>query len=78
MKPLTLSISLNTYREGVTMANLIREHDETADVHLHEAKRGNGWAITAHICIPEEDTSRLRRRIRETGALCVVRDIDEA
>lgn len=78
MKPLTLSISLNTYREGVTMANLIREHDDTADVHLHEAKRGNGWAITAHICISEEDTSRLRRRIRETGALCVVRDIDEA
>lgn len=78
MKPLTLSISLNTYREGVTMANLIREHDDTADVHLHEAKRGSGWAITAHICIPEEDTSRLRRRIRETGALCVVRDIDEA
>lgn len=60
------------------MANLIREHDETADVLLHEAKRGTGWAITAHICITDEETNRLRRRIRETGALCVVRDADGA
>lgn len=58
------------------MANLIREHDDTADVHLHEAKRGTGWSITAYICIPEDETARLRRRIRETGALCVVRDAD--
>lgn len=78
MKPLTLSISINTYREGVTLANLIREHDDTADVHLHEAKRGNGWSIVAHICIPQEETNRLRRRIRDTGALCVVRDADQA
>lgn len=76
MKPLTLSISLNTYREGVTMANLIREHDDTADVHLHEAKRGTGWTIIAHICIQEEETARLRRRIRETGAMFLVWDVD--
>lgn len=78
MKPLTLSITINTYREGVAIASLIREHDETAEVHLHEAKRGNGWVIVSHICIPQEETNRLRRRIRETGALCVVRDIDQA
>jgi len=78
MKPLTLGISVTTYREGVTLANLIREHDDTADVHLHEAKRGNGWTITAHICIPQDEINLLRRLIRETGALCVVRDVDQA
>jgi hypothetical protein len=78
MKPLTLSISIPVYRDGVKIAGLIREHDDTADVHLHEAKRGTGWTITAHICIPEDKTGLLRRRIRETGALCVVRDADQA
>lgn len=78
MQPLTLSISLNTYREGLAIAGIIREHDDTADVHLHEAKRGNGWVILAHICISTEETTKLRKRIRETGALCVVRPIDQA
>lgn len=78
MQPLTLSISINTYREGVAVAALIREHDDTADVHLHEAKRGNGWVISAHICIPAEETQELRKRIRDTGALCVVRPADPA
>jgi hypothetical protein len=59
------------------MAAIIREYDDTADVHLHEAKRGVGWSLTAHICIPEDKTSRLRSRIKQTGALCVFRGADE-
>lgn len=60
------------------MAEIIRDYDETADVHLHEAKRGSGWSITAHICIPEEKAMVLRRRIKDTGALCVFREADQA
>jgi len=78
MKPFTLSISLDTYRAGVAMAEIIRDHDDTADVHLHEAKRGDGWSITAHICIPEEKTTMLRRRIKDTGALCVFREAGQS
>lgn len=76
MKPLTLSINLNTYGEGLYIANMIREFDDTADVHLHEAKKGNGWFIQAHICIPAAETIKLRKGIRATGALLKVREPD--
>lgn len=60
------------------MAGLIRQHDETAEILLHEARKGNGWSITAYVCIPQAEMRELRRRIRETGALCVVRPPDPA
>lgn len=76
MKPLTLSITLSTYREGVHIANMIREFDDTADVHLHEARKGTDWFIRAHICIPAAATVELRKAIRATGALLRVREPD--
>lgn len=76
MKPLTLAITLNTYREGVHIANMIREFDDTADVHLHEARKGTDWFIRAHICIPAAETVELRKQIRATGAALRVREPD--
>jgi len=55
---------------------MIREFDDTADVLLHEAKVGNGWTVTAHICIPADKTKLLRQMIRATGALLTFREPD--
>lgn len=76
MQPQTLFIGIKTYQQGVTTAALVREFDDTADVLLHEAKVGNGWTVTAHICIPADKTKLLRQRIRETGALLTFREAD--
>jgi hypothetical protein len=78
MKPLTLLVSMNEYQDGINMANLIREYDDTADVLLHEAKRGNGWSVTAHICIPASESQKLIAAIRDSGALCALREVGEA
>lgn len=78
MKPLTLLVSMNKYDDGVKMARLIREYDDTADVLLHEAKKGDGWSVTAHICIPVQDSTKLISAIRESGALCALREVGEA
>lgn len=78
MKPLTLLVSMDKYEDGVNMTRLIREYDDTADVLLHEAKRGNGWSVTAYICIPAQDSTKLISAIRESGALCALREAGEA
>ena len=76
MQPQTLFISLKTYKQGVAMAALIRQFDDTADILLHEAKVGDGWSVTAHTCIPADKTKELRQQIRETGALLTFREVD--
>jgi hypothetical protein len=75
MKPLTLLVSLEKYSDGLKMAELIRKFDDTSDIMLHEAKKGLGWSITAHICIPVAKTQELVKEIRETGAGLVQRDL---
>lgn len=60
------------------MAELIRVFDDTADIHLHEARTGNGWSMTVHTCIPQMDAKEMRKRIRETGARLRVQQPDGA
>lgn len=68
MKPLTLLVSLDKYEEGLKMVELIRGFDDTSDIMLHEAKKGFGWSVTAHICIPVAETQKLVKEIRDSGA----------
>lgn len=75
MKPLTLLVSLDKYEDGVKMVELIRGFDDTSDIMLHEAKRGLGWSVTAHICIPVDKTQELVKAIRDSGAGLVQRDL---
>lgn len=75
MKPLTLLVSLDKYDEGLEMVKLIRAFDDTSDITLHEAKRGLGWTITAHICIPVAETQELVKAIRDSGAGLTQRDL---
>lgn len=74
MQPLTVSVSINTRSEGVRIAAVIREIDETAEVLLHEAKRGNGWSITAHMCASREKAQKLRETFRVLGVIGAVRE----
>lgn len=76
MQSLTLSISLDTYVIGLAIAELIREFDDMADVHLHEAKVGTGWAMTVHTSVPASSAQELRQRIKETGARLRVQRLD--
>lgn len=69
MQPATVLVSVSTYEDGVRVAKIIRQSDETAEVQVHEARRGNGWTATAYICIPEEKIKELRDNIREFGAI---------
>lgn len=57
------------------MVELIRGFDDTSDIMLHEAKRGLGWSVTAHICIPVDKTQELVKAIRDSGAGLVQRDL---
>ena len=76
MQSLTLSISLETYTAGVAIAELIREFDDVADVHLHEAKKGPGWFMTVHTSLPASSAQELRLRIKRTGAQLRVQRLD--
>lgn len=74
MQPLTVSVSVNTRSEGVRVAAVIREIDDTAEVLLHEAKRGTGWSITAYICVPRDKAQELREAFRNMGVIGAVRE----
>lgn len=73
MQPLTVSVSTNTRDEGLLAVKLIRDIDDTADILLHEAKRGPGWSIIAHICVPREKAQELREGLRDMGVIGAVR-----
>ena len=73
MQPLTVSVSTSTRDEGLLAVKLIRDVDDTADVLLHEAKRGSGWSITAHICVPRDKAQELRDGLRAMGVIGAVR-----
>jgi hypothetical protein len=76
MQPLTVSVSTNTRDEGLLAVKLIRDIDDTADILLHEAKRGTGWSITAHICVPREKAQELREGLRDMGVIGAVRPVE--
>lgn len=69
MQPITSIITLPTYDGCVKMANIIRRVDETADITIHESKKGMNWVLQAYLCVPPAEVDKLKSDLVAAGAV---------